>query len=173
MNSFKPPSKDAMDLYRAKSCVEEPGRRGANGEMASMYGQVGERIPHNVATVDDEDLSTMARFIRDWILNPLVDYIVLPPRDLLLHLPMYKRRHEAEGDSIRSLTVKSRTIEAVAEAFVYVFAILILVAPIATFTVVEKQSQRIVIMPLFCLLLAASAQFMGSRARPSFIIVIA
>jgi hypothetical protein len=173
MNSFKPPSKDAMDLYRAKSCVKEPGRRGANGEMALMYGQVGEPVPPNVATVDDEVLSPMAQFICEWILNPLVDYIVEPPKNLLLQLPMYKRRHAAEGDNIGSLTVKSRTIEAVAEAFVYVLAILILVAPIATFTVVEKQSQRIVIMPLFCLLLAASAQLMGSRARPTFIIVIA
>ncbi|KAI4648271.1 hypothetical protein J4E93_004683 [Alternaria ventricosa] len=173
MSSSTPPRKASMDLFRIKSRVEEPGRRGANGELAAMYGQEGDSVPPNVATVDDENLSPMARFICEWLLNPLVDYIVVPPRKLLLQLPTFKRRRVNEGNNVDSRRINDRTIEAVAEAFVYVSATLILVAPIATFTVVREQSQRLVIMPLFCLLFAASAQLMGSSAKPSFILVIA
>ncbi|KAI4609744.1 hypothetical protein J4E80_008389 [Alternaria sp. BMP 0032] len=172
--SSSPPSKKATDLWRACNRVKVPGMRAANGEIASLlYGQRGDPIPYNVATVKNEDLSPMAQFICDWVLDPLVRYISGPPRDLFSKLPMYKRRFPVEGkDSRRRIFTKS-TVEGVANACVYVLAILILIAPIATFTVVGEQSQRIVIIPLFCLLLAASAQFMGTSATPSFIMVIA
>jgi len=146
--------------------------RAANGEMALMYGQRGEPIPSNLAAVDVEDLPPMALFIREWLLNPLVDFIAEPSQDLLLRLPMYRRRYQDKEEDSSGRIINSKTITAVANASVYVLAILILIAPIATFNVVKEQSLRIVIMPLFCLLLAASAQLMGSDAMPSYTIVI-
>jgi hypothetical protein len=162
-----------MDRYRIFSRVEKSGIRGANGEMASMYGQMGEPIPFYLATVNDEDLQPMARFISEWLLDPLVDYILAPPRDLLLKLPMYKSKYPVESKESRRRIFNTKTVSAVAETCVYTLAILILVAPIATFTVVEEQSLRIIIMPLFCLVLVVSAQLMGSDAMPLYTLVVA
>lgn len=172
MNSSSPPSMLSMDKYRINSLVDKSGMRAANGELASMYGQQGAPIPPNLAAVDDEGLSPMALFIRGWILNPLVDFIAVPSQDLLMRLPMYRRIYQEKGKSSRGRIINSKTISAVANAFVDVLAILILIAPIATFNVVKEQSLRIVIMPLFCLLLTASARLMGSGAMSSYTIVI-
>ncbi|CAN9115418.1 unnamed protein product [Alternaria alternata] len=173
MSSSTPPSKKSMDRYRIFSHVEKSGMRGANGEMAFMYGQMGESIPFNLATVDDEDLQPMARFISKWLLDPLVEYILAPPRDLLLKLPMYKTKYSVESKESRRRIFNTKTVSAVAETCVYTLAILILIAPIATFTVVEEQSLRIIIMPLFCLVLVVSAQLMGSDAMPLYTLVVA
>ncbi|CAN9366862.1 unnamed protein product [Alternaria alternata] len=174
MSSSTPPSMASMNKYRINSLVNKTGMRSANGELASMYGQEGDSIPSNLAAVDDEGLSPMALFIRDWLLNPLVDVIATPSQDLLMRLPVYRRRYqekEQEQDS-NGRVINSNTVSTAANAFVYVLAILILIAPIATFNVVKDQSLRIIIMPLFCLLLAASAQLMGSDAMPWYTIVI-
>ena len=172
MSSSTPPSMASMNKYRVNSLVNKPGMRSANGELASMYGQEGDSIPSNLAAVDDEGLSPMALFIRDWLLNPLVDVIATPSQDLLMRLPVYRRRYQEKEEDSNGRFINSNTISAAANAFVYVLAILILIAPIATFNVVKEQSLRIIIMPLFCLLLAASAQLMGSDAMPWYTIVI-
>lgn len=173
MSSSTPPSMASMNKYRINSLVNKTGMRSANGELASMYGQEGDPIPSNLAAVDDEGLPPMALFIRDWLLNPLVDVIATPSQDLLMRLPVYRRRYqEEEEQNSNGRVINSNTVSAAANAFVYVLAILILIAPIATFTVVKEQSLRIIIMPLFCLLLAGSAQLMGSDAMPWYTIVI-
>ncbi|KAL1794806.1 hypothetical protein ACET3X_006622 [Alternaria dauci] len=148
MSSSTPSSKTSMNRYRINSLVD----RGA--------------------VLEDEGLSPMALFIREWILNPLVDFIASPSQDLLMRLPVYRRRYQERERDNNGRIINSKTVSAAANASVSVLAILILIAPIATFSVMKEQSLRIMIMPLFCLLLAASAQLMGSDAMPSYTIVI-
>ncbi|KAI1663178.1 hypothetical protein L13192_12790, partial [Pyrenophora tritici-repentis] len=69
--------------------------------------------------------------------------------------------------------VSVETLRGISRAFVYVLAILLLIAPIAIFNSIENQTQRIVIMPFFCLLIVASAGGMGSETMPVFMMVIA
>jgi hypothetical protein len=169
-----PPSKVFMRKYRIVSRVGKGDTRAANGEMASMYGCDGEAIPSNLATADNEDLEPMAQLIYDRLLNPVNSYIIAPVQKLWYSLSCHRRsRLDMDDDEYGLDVVSDRILAAVAQAFVYVLAILILIAPIATFNTIEEQTLRIVIMPFFCLVLLASAQLMGSRSMPVFILVTA
>jgi hypothetical protein len=139
--------------------------------MATLYGDIGHPIPSDLATAESDDLEPMARFIRDFLMDLVVNYIVQPSKVLLHVLPIHRRKPMATETDVEY--VPGRVVTAVANASVYVLAILILIAPIATFTVVQEQKSRIVVMPLFCLLLTASAQLMGSRSMPVFSLVTA
>jgi hypothetical protein len=174
VNLAPPPSKVVMSRYRIVSRIGKGSKRIANGELASTYGYDGEPIPPNLATVDNEDLEPMAQFVYDWLANPINEYIIAPVRKLWYRLPVNRRRRPAaDVDAYGMDAANARFVSAVANVFVYVIAILILIAPIATFNSIQEQTLRIVVMPLFCLVLAASAQLMGSRSMPLFTLVTA
>lgn len=151
-----------MDLYRVCSPVEHPGMRAANGELASRYGQQKEPVPPNFGVMNHEDLEPMTEFVWKWIANPVNEWLVAPSRKLLHSLPLYKDRKSHQED--KGL-FDQRTIQTYANGLMYVLVTLILVAPIAIFNAVESQTTRIVIMPLFGLVLVALAQYMGSKSR--------
>jgi hypothetical protein len=162
------PSKANMNLYR----IHNGGSgRAANGEIASLYGEKDQPIPSDLATAESDDLEPMAEFIRDCLMDLVVKYIVRPSRLVLHLLPMYEKEPLAVEDNLEY--VDEKVITAVTNASITVLAILILIAPIATFTVVQEQTSRIVAMPLFCLLLAVSAQIAGPRSMPVFLLVTA
>ena len=160
------PSKADLDLYRI---YNGGSGRTANGELASLYGDRGQPIPSDLATADGDDLEPMAQLIRDRLMNPVIQCIVRPSKALLHVLPMHRRGLPPTGIDMEY--VEGKVVSAIANACVHVLATLILIAPIAIFTVVEEQTLRIVVMPLFCLLLTASAQLMGPRSMPLFTLV--
>ncbi|KAG9188235.1 hypothetical protein G6011_02158 [Alternaria panax] len=162
------PSKANMNLYRIYNGGDG---RAANGEMAVLYGEKDQSIPSNLATAESDDLEPMAESIRDFFMDLAMKYVLRPSKVLLHALPLYRMESMAAGTDVEF--VHEKTVSAVANASVYLLAILVLIAPIATFTVVQDQTSRIVIMPLFCLLLTGSAQLMGPRSMPLFILVTA
>ncbi|KAF1946244.1 hypothetical protein EJ02DRAFT_248175 [Clathrospora elynae] len=165
------PSKVFTRKYRLFNSIGGRSIRAANGEMSSIYGRDGDPIPSNLATADNEDLEPMAQFVNDWLMNPFIDYVGRPFQSLCFSLPMYEGNRPTTGDGMD--VVNARTISAVAEAFVCVVAILVLIAPIATINTIQGQTLRIVVIPLFCFLFAASAQFMGPRSMPLYTLVTA
>jgi hypothetical protein len=175
LNFAPSPSKIFMRKYRNYSGDMLGSVRAANGELASMYGYKTDPVPSNLATADTEDdLEPMARFVLVWLVNPINDYVVAPIHQLFIRLSTGRPRPSIVDDEDYGMAVANeRIVSAVANTLVYVFAILILVAPIAAFNTIQDRSLRIVIMPLFCLLLAASAQLMGSRSMPLFTLVTA
>jgi hypothetical protein len=159
-----------MRKYRAYSGAGIGSTRAANGELASMYGYKGDPVPSNLATADNEDLEPMAQFVLVWVVNPINDYVVAPLHHLYNRLMTRQSRPSSDcGMDVAN----ERTVSAIANTLVYVIAILVLIAPIATFNNIEDQSLRIAVMPLFCLLLTASAQLMGPRSMPLFTLVTA
>ena len=160
------PSKADMELYRI---YNGGSGRAANGERASLYGNKGQPIPSDLATAESDDLEPMAQLIVDRLMNPVIKYVVRPSKALLHVLPMYRRGLPPTGTDVEY--VQGKVVSAIANACVHVLATLVLIAPIAIFTVVEEQTLRIVVMPLFCLLLTASAQLMGPRSMPLFTLV--
>lgn len=155
-----------MDLYRI---YNGGSGRAANGEFASLYGDRGQSIPSDLATAESDDLEPMAQFIRDRLMNPVIKCIVRPSKALINALPMHRREVPPTGTAVEY--VEHMTVSAIANACVHVLATLVLIAPIAIFTVVQQQTLRIVVIPLFCLLLTASAQLMGPRSMPLFTLV--
>ena len=156
------PSVPFMDLYRIWSGVENQGMRAANGELASRYGQQKQHVPPNFGVMDDEDLEPMAQFVWKWMVNPINEWLIAPSTKLLDALPMYKNRKSLRED--KGL-FDERSIQTLANGLMNILVTSILIVPIATFNVVESQTARIVVMPLFCLLLVALAQCMGSKSR--------
>ena len=187
--SAPPLSKLYMGWYRLYSHVHLQDMRAANGEMASMYGQEGDPLPARFAALVDDGLVPVAQFVLDWVINPLNDHIVHPSRKQLRRFRTYRRRNQTvknDGEAVKPNddigsskveenddVVSRKTLGDIYHAFVYVLAILLLIAPIATFNSIEKQSKRIAIMPLFCLLLVASEGRMGPNTMPVFMMVIA
>jgi hypothetical protein len=168
------PSKVMMCRYRIVSRIGNGSKRSANGELVSNYGYDGEPIPRNLATADNEDLEPMAQFVYDWLANPINEYLIAPTRRLWYNVPVNRRRHPTvDVDGYGMDAANAKFLSAVANAFVYVIAILVLIAPIATFNSIQNQTLRIVAMPLFCLVLVASAQLMGTRSMPLFMLVTA
>ncbi|RAR10032.1 hypothetical protein DDE82_001306 [Stemphylium lycopersici] len=163
------PSKLFMQRYRHYNRPEKYGARAANGEPAAMYGMEGDQVPWHVATADDEALQPLAQFIRDRLMKPVIRYMLKPSKKLLHKLPSYKR--ELPGGHEDFEDVYEETLNAIANVCVYVVATMILIAPIAIFNTVQQQTLRIVIVPLFCLLLVASAQLMGPGSMPLFTLV--
>ena len=166
MSTAPSPSEAIMDLYRI---YNGGSGRAANGELASLYGNRGQPIPSGLATAESDDLEPMAQLIRDRLMNPVIQCIVRPSKALLHILPMYRKGLPHTGIDVEY--VPGKVVSAIANACVHVLATLVLIAPIAIFTVVEEQTLRIVVMPLFCLLLTASAQLMGPRSMPIFTLV--
>ena len=187
--SAPPPSKLYMGWYRLYSHVDSPNMRAANGEMASMYGQDGDPLPARFAALVDDGLVPVTQFVLDWVINPLNDLIVERSRKHLRRFRTYRRRNRTvknDGEAVEPNddignnkveendgVVSLKTLSNISQAFVYVLAILLLIAPIATFNSIEKQTKRIAIMPFFCLLLVASAGRMGHNTMPVFMMVIA
>lgn len=163
------PSKLFIQRYRRYNHPGKYGARAANGEPAAMYGMEDDPVPSNVATADDEALEPFAQFIRDRLMNPVIRYMLKPSKKLLHKLPSYKR--ELPGGNEDFEDVYEKTLNDIANVCVYVVATLILITPIAIFNTVQQQTLRIVIVPLFCLLLAASAQLMGPGSMPLFTLV--
>ncbi|KAF1840534.1 uncharacterized protein K460DRAFT_411117 [Cucurbitaria berberidis CBS 394.84] len=164
------PSKEYMRKYRSNSGSGKGGTRAANGELMSIYGQENELVPSDLTTLDDEELEPIANFIVDWLMNPFVDYIGTRFQRFW-HKLLYGKMRPAEGDDIEA--VNARTISAIARAFVSVMAILFLVAPIATLDSIQQPKLRILVMALFGQLFATSAQFMGSRSVPLYMLITA
>ncbi|KAI2479299.1 hypothetical protein Ptr902_09510 [Pyrenophora tritici-repentis] len=189
MSSVHPPSKLYMEWYRTYSRVDELNMRAANGEMASMYGQEGKPIPSHLAALHDDGLDPTTRFVLNFVINPLNNHIRWPSKTVLRWIPAYLRgnwigKNDEEAANSNDDTgntkaeysydfVSVETLRGISRAFVYVLAILLLIAPIAIFNSIENQTQRIVIMPFFCLLIVASAGGMGSETMPVFMMVIA
>ncbi|KAA8617200.1 hypothetical protein PtrSN002B_011410 [Pyrenophora tritici-repentis] len=189
MSSVHPPSKLYMEWYRTYSRVDELNMRAANGEMASMYGQEGKPIPSHLAALHDDGLDPTTRFVLNFVINPLNNHIGWPSKTVLRWIPAYLRgnwigKNDEEAANSNDDTgntkaeysydfVSVETLRGISRAFVYVLAILLLIAPIAIFNSIENQTQRIVIMPFFCLLIVASAGGMGSETMPVFMMVIA
>jgi hypothetical protein len=171
LNLAPSPSKIFMRQYRNHGIGS---MRAANGELVSTYNYKTGSVPSNLATADNEDLEPMAQFVLVWLVNPINDYVVAPIHQLFVRLSTRRPRSTIVDDQDYGIEVASeRILSAVANTLVYIFAILILVAPVATFNTIQDRSLRIVIMPLFCMLLAAAAQLMGPKSMPSFTLVIA
>ncbi|USP77360.1 hypothetical protein yc1106_04634 [Curvularia clavata] len=160
------PSVPFMDLYRAGSGVV--GTRAANGELAYRYGRKKQPVPPNLGAMNHEDLEPMTEFVWKWIANPINEWLVAPSKKILYLLPMYKDGRSPQED--KGL-FDERSIQTFANGLMNLLVTSILIVPIATFNVVESQTARIVVMPLFCLLLLALAQYMGPRS--SFIATLA
>ncbi|KAK1917025.1 hypothetical protein P3342_001607 [Pyrenophora teres f. teres] len=187
-SAANPPSNLYMELYRTYSRVDEPNMRAANGEMASIYGQDGKPIPTHLAALHDDGLDTMTRFVLNFVINPLNEHIRGPSKSVFQRVRTHLRRNStgkndeevAKPDFDIGNTnlegcddvVSFKTLHGISRAFVYVLAILLLITPIATFNSIENQTQRIVIMPFFCLLIVASAGGMGADTMPVFTMVI-
>ncbi|CAO2656935.1 Nn.00g057380.m01.CDS01 [Neocucurbitaria sp. VM-36] len=164
------PTQLFMDVYRINSGVGKEGMRAANGEMLSVYGNVGDPVPPNFGTIDRKDLEPIENFIVGWLMNPFINYIVAPPQKLWLRL-MYPNKISTMDVGLEK--VDGRIISTIARALVCVVAILSLAAPIATLNVVEQTKLRIIIMTLFGQVFAALAQFMGNRSLPYYTLITA
>ncbi|KAF1835428.1 hypothetical protein BDW02DRAFT_597308 [Decorospora gaudefroyi] len=177
LNWSPSPSNVFMRMFRISNRTGpgNDGLRAANGEMTLMYRQEGEPIPFYLMAEDNEDLEPMAQFVMVWLMNPVNDWIIAPAQRFWHRMPFYPRKRlHGESDDPEAYgvdVVNSRTLSAVANALVYVIAILILLAPIATFNTIQGQTLRIAIMPFFCLVLVGAAQLMGSSTTPMFTLV--
>jgi hypothetical protein len=160
-----------MRKYRYYIRTGNESIRAANGELASIYSDDGDPVPSELATANNEDLEPMTEFVYDWLMDPVIDYILDPLLRLWRSLKFSARKRPMTGGDI--VDVDERILSAVAKVFVCVLAMLFLIAPIATSNIIEDQTLRVVITSLFCLPFVASAQLMGSRSMPLYTLVTA
>ncbi|KAH9879237.1 hypothetical protein J1614_002676 [Plenodomus biglobosus] len=159
------PAKGTLERYRIYSgSGYGHSKRAANGQMLSMYGTRGKPVPGYLTTSCDDDLQPMASFLRDWLMNPVVDFVVVP---FLKFLHWVRILPKAPDEKLLE-NVRNSVIEGIAEAIVSTLAILSLAVAIGTLSVIQRTELRIVVMTLFSFAFALSAQFMGRRSIPVY-----
>ena len=158
-----------MDKFRVNSGAKIGVKRAANGDFLSNYGEIGSPAPVEYATIRDDDLEPMDRFVVEWLLNPFVDYIGPPWRWILRHMPIFGKsrlNNKSESES-----VELRAINAVARALVCVSAVLSLIVPIATLNAIQYPTLRIVVMALYAQAFAITVECLGVRSMPIFTLI--
>lgn len=160
-----------MDKYRVNCNLGEGSERAANGMMLREYGEKGDSVPLHCATICDDDLEPMAKFLADWLMDPFTEYVVEPIRSLVRLESPFTKADTKDDDKIEHVGIP--VINGIAKAFVSTLAILSLAIPIGALSVLEKPVLRFVVMTLFGHAFAMSVQFMGARSIPTYMLITA
>jgi hypothetical protein len=164
------PTKRSLEMYRKIVALKT---RAANGELISLYGKKGDPVPPYLGTIcdEDDDDDPLERLIINWLMDPFLELITNPFRSILPNLPIVGKRFK--GTDPEQKLVDHRIVAALAKAVMVMIAILLLTAAILTLNEMQDSRKRILVAALFAQLFALPIQFLGSRALPLYMLVIA
>jgi hypothetical protein len=170
MAMARSPTKRSLEMYRK---IIAQKARAANGELISLYGKKGDPVPPCLGTIcaEDVDDDPLVRLIINWLMDPFLELITNPFRSILPNLPIVGRRFK-DIDPEQKL-VDHRIVSALAKAVMVMIAILLLTAAILTLNEMQDSRKRILVAAFFAQLFALPIQFLGSRALPLYMLVIA
>jgi hypothetical protein len=162
------PTERSMEMYRR---IVSRNPRAANGELILLYGNKGAPVPPHVGTICDEDDDPPVAFIINWLMDPFLELITNPFRSILPKLPIIGKSFK--GIDPEQKVVDARVVATLAKAAMVMIAILLLTAAILTLNEMQDSRKRILVAALFAQLFALPIQFLGSRALPLYMLVIA
>ncbi len=157
-----------MDEFRVLSHCAIPLARAANGGPSSIYGKEKDKIPSDVLALIDENFDPMARFVEEWLLDPVL-YSIKQLWHRMRDLPSNaKKGGQTKVDTSR---VEGGAIRALAGALTCLLACGSLIAPIATLNKLKSQNARFIAAVLFGLVFFTFAQFLGPRSIPQYTLI--
>ncbi|KAH9873606.1 hypothetical protein IAQ61_004230 [Plenodomus lingam] len=155
------PAKRNVDMFRALSgSVDGHVKLAANGQLLSMYGNPGAPVPFNLTTSYDDDLQPMGMFLREWLMDPVIEYACVP---VIYYLQQFGILRNRPIDYFLE-NINNGIIEGFEEAAICFLLVSTLAVAIGTLGVSQGLGLRIMIMSLFSFAIAFSAQFMGRRS---------